>query len=336
LILMGTPEWAAISAERYALGRAARRPHCVPPEPTKYAQLLADLIQRYGDRIAAYEIWNEPDIQQFYRGTTDEYIALFKALAPVIRKLAPGKLIVSGGMAGYKEDFVQRLLDAGVFAESDLVGYHPYAGKSPAWDATYGQLQGKFYSVGFAKPIQCNESGFTWRPAQWFTGHFTPQVQRDLFDIAMGRLLATGVAQMLIFDIGVSDHEFDIFDKQGQPRPAYQPFADYLTLGLRGGRRLDVSLAPADGATPLQGFYVAAAQHDDGSVTAIVNPSESLLHRREVCLRLPLPKPGPWKAAARAADAAPPVELTVQPSSGQAWASLKLPVTARTVVELKP
>ncbi|MBM4049095.1 MAG: hypothetical protein FJ279_28680, partial [Planctomycetes bacterium] len=55
LILMGTPEWAAISAERYALGRAARRPHCVPPEPTKYAQLLADLIQRYGDRIAAYE-----------------------------------------------------------------------------------------------------------------------------------------------------------------------------------------------------------------------------------------------------------------------------------------
>jgi hypothetical protein len=39
LIFMGTPEWAAITPQRYAEGKRAGRPHAVPPDAEPYVEI---------------------------------------------------------------------------------------------------------------------------------------------------------------------------------------------------------------------------------------------------------------------------------------------------------
>ncbi|MBC8102827.1 MAG: hypothetical protein H7Z41_09595, partial [Cytophagales bacterium] len=179
VILEGTPAWAAISPERLELAKKAKRAHTVPPDPAKYAEIVTGLIARYGDRIDSYEIWNEADIQQFFRGSTQEYIALFQTVVPIVRRLDPSAEIFTTGMAGFKEAFVADLVRAGILRAADRFAFHPYAGKSPAWDVPMGLVEGSLMASGVAIPLYANESGFVWKNAEWFQPppQFTPQVQ---------------------------------------------------------------------------------------------------------------------------------------------------------------
>ena len=276
IVWEGTPTWAAISPARLELGVQAKRPHTVPPDPQKDAALLAEFIARYGDKVDSYEIWNEPDIQQFWRGSNAEYVALYDTLTPVIRRLDPTAQIITAGMAGFKDAWVGDLVEAKVPQRADLFAFHPYAGKSAGWDTAYGLVQGALLARGQNIEIYCDESGFVSRNSEWFQPppNFTPEVQARLLDTAMARLLATDLAKLNIFNAGGDGNPFGLFDGRGQPLPAYAVFADYLPLGQNGARRLDVSLTGANGE-PLQGVYSAAATHSDGSATIVVNPVES-------------------------------------------------------------
>ena len=119
-----------------------------------------------------------------------------------------------------------------------------------------------------------NEMGFTHQPGEWFVGNYNEATQANLTDIALSRLLADGTAKVSVFHAGGDDHLYSYIAPDGTPRPAYGVLEDYFPLGQNGGKRLDVSLARADGA-PLEGVYVAGATHADGSVTLVVNLSES-------------------------------------------------------------
>lgn len=275
-ILEGTPPWAAITPERLEEAQAIQRPHTVPPDPQKYAQIVEDVIARYGDRIDSYEIWNEADIDQFYRGTEAEYITLFKTIVPIIRRLDPTAQILSTGMAGMHEEFLRKMWHAGVLDKVDLIAFHPYAGKGPAWDIPYGLLEGTLMSWGVNREIFCNESGFTYLNAAWFQPPpvITPRHQRDLLNTAMARVLANGLAKLSIFHAGGDDHPYSLIDSKGRPRPAYQVFADYALLGQPGARRLDLQMTHADGQ-PLEGVYAAASVHEDGGVVLIINPADN-------------------------------------------------------------
>ncbi|HVF09427.1 MAG TPA: hypothetical protein VNA16_01415, partial [Abditibacteriaceae bacterium] len=334
LVLMGTPEWAAISPERFAEGKRFGRAHVVPPELQKYAEIVEQIVRRHGDQIDVYEIWNEPDIEQFFRGTAAEYAQLFHTLAPLIRRLDPTAKIVSAGMAGYKESFVEAMVQHGVFAASDWIGFHPYAGRSPAWDVPYGQLESKLYSMGLDLEIYNDEMGFTWKPGEWFQGDYTPLVQRDLLDRALGRLMANGVTRLNLFDAGGLDHHFGLIDAKGAPLPAYAVVQDYLLLAQKGGRRLDVSLTGAD-AKPLRGVYVAAAAHADGSTTIVVNPAESA-GTAAVVLRIPLAKKRVLRGSVKVGDATTALAVPVQAANGQAWAEVRFNLAARSVLRLLP
>ena len=335
LILEGTPEWAAISPERYK--QAGNRKSTTAPDPAKFAPIVEHVIRKYGDKIEAYELWNEADSQQFFRGTTQEYITLYKTLLPIIKRLDPTAKIITTGMAGFKEEFVADLDKAGALQSADWFGFHPYAGKSPAWDVPFGMVEGSLYSKGQGMEIYCNESGFVWKPAEWFTAppRYTEVIQRDLLDVAMARLLSNGLAKLNVFHAGGDTHEFGLMNQKGEPRLAYGVFADYLPLGQNGGRRLDVSLV-GEGDVPLQGVYVAAASHSDGSVTAVINAAQSPFFARQVTLRVPLSKEGNYKATLRQNGQNGPVLMEQKTASGQSWASVKINLQSRAVLTISP
>ncbi len=274
-ILEGTPAWAAISEERREDAVKAKRPTTVPPDPVKYAEIVRDVARRYGKNIGCFEVWNEADITQFYRGTPDEYATLFLGLVPVIRKEAPHAKIMPSGMAGYHEGFISTLFKRGVYAQADMVAFHPYAGKTAGWDVPYGLTEGSLFSKGIGLEIFCNESGFPYNNAEWFQPppNWTPEVQRDYLNVAMARLLANGLAKVSVFNAGGDEHPYGLINGKGEPRPAFEVIRDYAQLQSKGARRLDVSMTAADGSA-LKGVYVAGSVHGDGRLSVVVNPAE--------------------------------------------------------------
>jgi len=274
LLLEGTPKWAAISPERYSAGEKIGRGRVVPPDPEKYEQLMRDLIARYGEHVFAYEVWNEPDISQFWDGTPEEYASFLIRIAAIIRKLAPGKLIISAGQAGYHEEFINKLHALGAFQVVDWIGFHPYAGTSAGWDVAYGRFEGKLYSLGVDKPIYCDESGFVFHAGEWFKGHYDENIQRDQLNTAVGRLMADSLTRLNLFHATSSNHHFDLIDNDGNPRPAYAVLADYVKLGQRNGHRIAFGMTTPCG-DPLEGVYCAASLHDDGTVTVVLNPADA-------------------------------------------------------------
>ena len=274
-ILEGTPPWAAISPERMAEAEQAKRPHTVPPDPVKYAQIVKDVMAHYGGRVASYEIWNEPDITQFYRGTAGEFLTLFQTIVPLLRAEEATKPIFLSGMSGYREHFLRQAHEAGVLGMSDRIAFHPYSGKAAGWDMPYGLLEGTLMSWGVDKEIYCNESGFPFKNAEWFTAPpvLSEETQLQNLSVAVSRIFASGLSKLCVFNAGGDDNPYGLVDGKGRARPAYELYADYARLAANEARRLDVSMTRADDA-PIMGIYAAAALDRDGAATIIINPSQ--------------------------------------------------------------
>lgn len=273
LIWEGTAAWDAVTPERYAAGVKAGRPHCVPPDPAKYAEIITHMAQRYGNRIEMFELWNEANGQQFWRGSYDEYADFCKMAIPIIRRLAPQAKIISTGTAGWSDSFFDVLIQRDLMKDIDLVPNHVYAGKSVGWDISYGVGQGGMYAAGIEKEFYCNEQGFVWKNSEWFTTPpvYTPHLQMLLINKAMARLMASDLAKVSLFNAGGDSQAFGLIDASGTPRPAYAVVVDYLKLN--NGRRWNIAMSAPDGGS-LQGVYEVASLHPDGSITVVLNPAE--------------------------------------------------------------
>ncbi len=109
----------------------------LPPDPQTYAQYASAVAMRYGDAIAAYQIWHNPNLAASWGGQANafEYTALLAQAAQAIRAVDPDARIVLGSLAptveqgdrNYAEDlFLEMLYAAGAAPYFDVVGAQPY------------------------------------------------------------------------------------------------------------------------------------------------------------------------------------------------------------------
>ena len=73
-----------------------------PTDPADYAAFLRALAIRYGERIAAYQIWDQPNIAPHWgAGEIDPagYVDLLADASRALRAAAPGAVIIAGGLA---------------------------------------------------------------------------------------------------------------------------------------------------------------------------------------------------------------------------------------------
>jgi hypothetical protein len=331
-ILEGCPPWLA-TADTYAEAVRRKRPHICVPRLDAWAAMLEELIPRYRDRVAAWELWNEVDITQFWIGTPEEYVALWQATMPAMRRLDPGKPVFTGGLACQGRDMVDAFVDGGLTSDATWIANHCYAGQSPMWEAENGQLESMLYARGVTTPIHANEQGFVYTNAEWFTGPppWTRERQAHATDIALARLMAAGHVRVSVFTCGGDAHPYGYLDAHGQVTPAYRVVADYMALNGPGAQREDACLTHADGGV-LRGVYCAAARHSDGTQVIVLNPCESTPSSMPVRLELALPDSRPRHAAIQLDDQSLPVDLVQR----GAWAELRLDLARRTVLRLAP
>lgn len=136
-----TPPWAA-------LGRSSNQ-QTRPADPATWARFIDVAVRRYRGRIAAYELWNEPNGREYFAPDPDPvaYAAMTRAAVPAIRSADPSAIIVAAGLGPAPDAdglmspvrYFRPMLDAGMGAV-DAYAFHPYDVQSMSdaarWDGT--------------------------------------------------------------------------------------------------------------------------------------------------------------------------------------------------------
>ena len=111
---------------------------CVPlyyPKETQDAwrRFASELAKHFQGRIRHYEIWNECNIDCFWRpgkSSAREYSQLVEMTSAEIKAVDPHALVVAC-VAGVPNDFILGTLKAGIGKSIDCYSIHPYQGQIP-------------------------------------------------------------------------------------------------------------------------------------------------------------------------------------------------------------
>jgi hypothetical protein len=124
-----TPRWAVGSGGSYLSGR--------PASPAVYGDFVAKVVQRYAGKIAAVEIWNEPNAITFYTPKPDPagYVDLLKAAYPKVKAVDPSVVVLGGALGSIIDvtgkainpvSYLTQMYAAGAKPYFDALTFHPY------------------------------------------------------------------------------------------------------------------------------------------------------------------------------------------------------------------
>jgi len=132
--LDGPPDWALKTPENAA---------DPPLDLDAWANFCGTLASRYKGRIAAYQVWNEPNLRREwgdYPPNAEGYVTLLQTCAGAIRAADSDAIIISAGLAptgtGLPEaipdvDYLRQMYAAGASPYFDVLGLNAPGYKSP-------------------------------------------------------------------------------------------------------------------------------------------------------------------------------------------------------------
>jgi hypothetical protein len=118
-------------------------PHQPPVDYQDFGDFCGVLAERYQGRVAAYQVWNEPNLSREWGGKTpnpEEYTALLHVCYEAIKAADPNAIVISAGLAptGTQPpdampdmDYLQGMYDAGAADYFDVLGVHAPGFKAP-------------------------------------------------------------------------------------------------------------------------------------------------------------------------------------------------------------
>ncbi|MFN2169201.1 MAG: beta-galactosidase, partial [Anaerolineae bacterium] len=115
-----------------------------PPDNYQdFADFCYNLASRYKGRIAAYQLWNEPNLSREWGGEAPDpegYARLLKAGYEAIKRADPSAIVISAGLAPTTRrdqvampdtEYLKRMYDAGAGPHFDALGAHGAGYKAP-------------------------------------------------------------------------------------------------------------------------------------------------------------------------------------------------------------
>jgi hypothetical protein len=139
------------------------RRNFIPPGGLgSWLEYVERVVGRYRGRVFAYEIWNEPN-WFFWKGSAQEFAALTRETAGVIRRNDPGAAIIAGAFSRAPRRFARTMLRDGAFDQVDAVSFHPYARNALAVVTMSTRFMDYLRSLGYQGTFWITESGYTTR-----------------------------------------------------------------------------------------------------------------------------------------------------------------------------
>ncbi|MDR2247698.1 MAG: hypothetical protein LBE17_13675 [Treponema sp.] len=193
-----------------------------PDERALFCAYVKKTVERYKDRVDAWCIWNEPNLQPRFwasAGTKDDFFALTKAAAAAVREADPEAFIVGGAFNTLaSEDWVRGMFTSGAMDRIDAIAYHPYMTGPGATANLYIRFKDLVSEYGFGDKIWITEVGYpTYDAPPRPAGRYgTDILEADMPETVMQTivLLAVNGARRIFW--------YHLFD----PRPEAQDNAD--------------------------------------------------------------------------------------------------------------
>jgi N-acetyl-anhydromuramyl-L-alanine amidase AmpD len=203
----------------------------------KFAKRCRQVAEHYGDKVQAYEVWNEPDM-----GDGTEYAPyvpprifgrLLRAASDAVKSVSSAPLVL-GGLGAGQPDYLSKVQEGGGgLLHADAVGVHPYGRRptdnwpNPTWG--FGPLVGLLqqYYAAANRPIWVTEMGSK-DPA---TQGLFPQRTFESIDASLGMV-------PVVFWFCWSDGmvaPFGLLAKDGAKKPAYDSFRAFAVQPHTGG-----------------------------------------------------------------------------------------------------
>jgi polysaccharide biosynthesis protein PslG len=184
VVLTETPCWASTAPETDLQGcegpwweRGVTK--WAPKNPADFATAAAYVAARYGSRLAALELWNEPNWEEGRYANlrapdkATAYTAMVTAAYPAVKRVAPQLPVLAGSLSFADTDFLRALYQRGMRGSYDGIAVHPYnewrapgAPHDPRW-AKYdlvlglGAVRAEMLARGDSSPVWVTELGWT-------------------------------------------------------------------------------------------------------------------------------------------------------------------------------
>jgi hypothetical protein len=257
-LVMSTPCWAS-SAPASLLskcrpGQSSKAQAWPPIDPNTYGSFVAFLAGRYGSKLAAIEVWNEPDQanEDYFAGPNKakRYAAVLRAAYPAIKRADPTMPVLGGSLVGSNGAFLRALYAAGIKGYYDGLSVHFY-------NLVLASLR-YLHEVQLAnhdsKPLWLNEFGWSscWprQRTQQEQGCVTKQAQAANFKNVFSSLARTPwVAAEMVYELqGSRSEDFGALTETGAHKPSFgalrsvfisplgKPSPVTVHLGRRGNR----------------------------------------------------------------------------------------------------
>lgn len=259
--LLSTPCWASSAPESLKQGctgawwerGVTRYP---PTRAEHYADAAVWVARRWGRRITALEIWNEPNLDRFLIAPDQAtaYTALLRASYRRVKKAAPNVTVVAGALATSDGEFLKRMYAAGARKNYDALSIHPYnEARDPddPWKLQWRQytfltgvpwVREIMIANGDTVPLWLSEVGFSTCTGGVEVRCVSEPQQaeyiNDTFRIASGWSYVGAVIAYELRDSGVDaadrEHHFGLLRRDFTRKPAMDAFTKAMAGNFTG------------------------------------------------------------------------------------------------------
>jgi hypothetical protein len=93
------PPWAAREGYMQKYAPEGWQVSTLAPRPDIWREYMRTVAQRYAGRVKHYEICNEPDLEAFWKGTTEDYLETLRIAHQELKAADPANQVMTGGFA---------------------------------------------------------------------------------------------------------------------------------------------------------------------------------------------------------------------------------------------
>jgi polysaccharide biosynthesis protein PslG len=141
-VVVSTPCWASSAPDSLRQGCTGswwqrEQIAMYPPRNNQdFADITVYIAQRYEGKLAAIELWNEPNLAEdrFFIAPDEPraYADLVKAAYPRLKQASPSLPVLAGSLAYGNEAFVRGMYANGIKGNYDGLAIHPYNSGAPS------------------------------------------------------------------------------------------------------------------------------------------------------------------------------------------------------------
>jgi hypothetical protein len=209
-----------------------------------FARYVYNTVSRYRNVVKFWEIWNEPNINEFWHPTPNarDYYELLKVSYEAAKRADPDCIVVGASTAGTDFAFIDELLTHGGGQFMDVISVHPYQGDLGSLSPDAGGLEPTMRGLrmllaehGVDIPIWITEMGHRTPGGEGHT-HVTEQQQAAYLVRSYVLAQAAGVERLFWFNLQDWSERWGIIDMDFNRKPSHTAYR-HMTEML-GGRRV--------------------------------------------------------------------------------------------------